>query len=360
MANTSNPQPQFYDALVIADKQGASEVHYAVGSPPIMRLAENFVPVNDFPVLPAEQAEEMVALLLNQNEQEFLRRQREVTGAYTFPNGLRCRYHIFFQKGYPSLSIHLLSKNLPTIESLHLPTPVEMLGKLPHGLVVITGPYGSGRSSTIAALLNSINQNRSVRILTLESPIEFIFDSAKSLVEQREVGRDAESYEAALRQALGEDIDVVMAAEVASANVASLIMELAGSRLVFTMFDDTTSIKAIEHFISLFPAAEEAIIRSTLADVLGGVVAQRILSRAQGGRIIICEVLLGTPSVKTIIRDGKLIQLTNVIQTSRAEGLISLDQALAEAVRGGEIAAEDAEREAVDPHYLQSLFKRGT
>ncbi|KKU49301.1 hypothetical protein A3H10_01795 [Candidatus Uhrbacteria bacterium RIFCSPLOWO2_12_FULL_46_10] len=359
MTNTSNPQPQFHDALVVADKQGASEVHYAVGSSPIMRLADNFVPIDGFPALTPEQAEEITASFLSQSEQEYLRARREITGAYTFPNGLRCRYHVFFQKGYPSFSIHLLPQNLPTIESLRLPKIVETLSKLPHGLVAVTGPYGSGRSSTIAALLNSINQTRAARILTLESPIEFIFDSAKSLVEQREVGRDAESYEAALRQILGEDVDVVMVAEVTSANVASLLMELASSRLVLAMFDDPTSVKVIEHILSLFPAAEEAIIRSTLADVLGGVVVQRILSRAQGGRTMICEILLGTPSIKTIIRDGKLIQLVNIIQTSRAEGLISLDQALAEAVRANEISADDAQREAVDPHYLQSLFKRG-
>ena len=353
------PSSQFHEALAAAEQRGATEVHFAVGNAPIMRLADSFVPVAGFPPLTIEEAKAILSAFLNQPKQEYLQNQREIVGAYAFPDGLRCRYHIFFQKGAPSFSLHILAKDLPTIQSLGLPDTIGRLSELPHGLVVVTGPYGSGRSSTIAALLNSINQTKSVRILTLESPIEYIFENAKSLVEQREIGRDASSYEAALKEILNEDVDVILVSEVASAAVASLVMELASSRLVFIMLDDSTATKAIEHLMSLFPAAEEAIIRSTLSDVLGGVAAQRVLSRPAGSRIMVAEVLLGTSSIKTIIRDGKLIQLTNILQTSRAEGMISLDQALVEAVRAGAITPDEAEHQAVDPHYLSALLKRG-
>lgn len=352
------PVSNFNDVLAVASERGAAEVHFVVGSPPFMRLADELAPINGFPALTSEQAEATISSFLSAEEQARLHAEKEISGARISDNGLRWRYHIFYQKNLPSFSVHLVPKNLPTVESLHLPKNIEMLGQIPRGLVIITGPYGSGRSSTIAALINAINQTRAARILTLESLLEFIFTSAKSIVEQREIGRDAQSYEAALRKISEEDVGVIMVSEVANAEVASLVMGLASSRLVFIILSENTSIKAIEHLMSLYSDSDETLVRSALSDALAGVICQRVLPRSGGGQVMVAEVLLGTPSIKTIIRDGKIVQLNNLLQTSRAEGMISLDQALAEAVRAGEISAEVAEREAVDAHYLQSLFKR--
>jgi twitching motility protein PilT len=346
--------------LLQAAKLGAADVHYVVGSPPVMRVNDEFTPLAEATVTTAAFADELVKALLTPDELTHLANAREVRGAYVFPDGLRCRFHIFYQKGVPSLSFHVLSEHVPTLRSLRLPKVAERLAGLRHGLVVVAGPYGSGRSSTAVAIVEAVNQSRAARILTIEAPVEYVLASAKSVVEQREVGRDVPTYLEALRQAADEDTQVVFVDAVPDAAAATAAVELASSRLVIVVVEAASAVKALDHLTALPATAEgRAAMRQSLADVLEGVLAQRVLPRVSGGRTAVLEVLLGTGPVRAVVRDGKLAQLPTILQTSRAEGMMSLDQALAEAVRAGEVAEAEAVRHALDPDSLTAALRKG-
>lgn len=350
-----------HEVLLTAKKQGATDVHYVVGSPPIMHMNGEFLPVDGALVTTADVASSLVSALLAPEDQPILAERREVVRAYTFPDGLRCRYRVFYQKGVPSLSFHILSEKIPTIDSLLLPDSVKRLSTEVRGLILVTGPHGSGRSSTAAALLQEINRTRATSIMTIESPIEYVIAGEKSIVEQREVGKDVPTYLQALKELVDADVEVVLLGGLDDdPAIIPAFLELAATRLVIVTFEATNSIKAIEHLITLVDQKEGGSVRTALADTLLAVISQRILSRPAGGRTAIVELLLGNDSAKAVVRDGKLVQLTNILQTSRAEGMVSLDQALIDAVRAGDVSQEEAIRQAVQPDYVSSLLARET
>ena len=200
---------QLHDILLNAKKTGAADIHFVVGSPPMMHLNDGFVPVPQAPITTVAIADNLARALLTEAEIASLASQKEIIRAYTFPDNLRCRFRIAFQKAVPSLSFHVLSEQLPTLQSLRLPDSIERFIKLTRGLVLVAGPYGAGRSSTATAIVQEINRTRAVRILTLEYPIEYILASAKSLVEQREIGRDVPTYAEALNEVIDEDVGVL-------------------------------------------------------------------------------------------------------------------------------------------------------
>lgn len=347
-----------HDILLNAKKLGAADVHVVVGSPPMMHLHDEFVPVPSAAVTTVAAADSLAKALLNEVEIAMLAEHKEIVRAFTFPDNLRCRFRIAFQKAVPSLSFHVLSERIPSLDSLRLPEALQRFVALSRGLVIIAGPYGSGRSSTATALIQEVNRTRATRILTIESPIEYILSSEKSLVEQREVGRDVPTYEEALREVADEDVGVLYVDRIEDSAVVPILLELASSRLVIAVIEAPSSIRAIEHLVNVVPARETAAIRSALSDVLAGVISQRVVPRTGGGMVAVAEVLLGTAPVEAIVREGKLMQLTNILQTSKAEGMLSLDQALAEAVRLGEITTDEALRQAVEQEYLKALLER--
>lgn len=347
-----------HDVLLNAKKQGAADVHYVVGSPPVMHLNNEFLPVPNVPVTTVELVTSLAEALLTPEDNTALKEAREILRVFTFPDGLRCRFHLTFQKGSPSLSFHVLSETIPTLASLRLPDEVGHFATLTRGLVLIAGPYGSGRSSTATALLSEINRSRRTNIMTIEAPIEYVLSSERSIVEQRQVGRDVANYIGPLTDLVESDVEVVMVDSLNDPATIPIVLELALTRLVIAIVESIDALHAIENLVASVPSHQVEAVRRTLADALAGVIAQRVVVRANGGLIVIVEVLLGTGPAKAILRDGKLQQLTNIIQTSRAEGMISLDQALAEAVSTGEVNGDEALRHAVDPDYIKTLLER--
>ncbi len=356
MPDTNNSP--LHDILLSAKKQGAIDIHFVVGTPPMMHIKEEFLPMANVDVTTSEFTTALMQSLVAPEDQVTFAQTKELVRTFAFPDGLRVRYQIGFQKGVPSLSFHLLSDTVPVLAGLRLPNEVVRFASLTRGLVLIVGPYASGRSSTAAALLQDINQKRSSSIVTIESPIEYVLAAERSLVEQRQVGRDVPSYTAALQALTKSDAEVIMLDSMQEVSAIPLVFELAMTRVVLAVVEAADSLHAIERIIASVPPREEAATRAAFSDALVGAIAQRAVTSKAGSRIIIAEVVLGNNSVKAVVRDGKLSQLMNIIQTSRQEGMVSLDQALAEALRAGDIEEDEAMRHAVDQNYLKGLLER--
>lgn len=344
--------------LATAAEYRASDLHFTIGNPPIVRVDGRLVPLTDEPVMTPEFIDAMGELFLTTAQQQELEQEREVLATFTSETRMRFRVHAFYQRDSKAVSLRLIANTVPTLESLGLPRAVEGLTKLDRGLVIVCGPFGSGRSATIAALLNTINQTQAKHIHTIEKPVEYVFVNTKSIIEQREIGRDALTFEQAFAASLKEDVDVMMVSELDTpAIIANVLEAVAASRLVFGSMNTPSVVTAIEQIINRFPDDQQATIRAKVAEALEGVIAQRLLPRVGGGRILVAEVMLVTPTIRSIIRDGHLYQLHNTLQTSREEGMMSLDRALANLVRTGEILIDDALAEAADRENLRLMIR---
>ncbi|MFH1366932.1 MAG: PilT/PilU family type 4a pilus ATPase [Patescibacteria group bacterium] len=337
----------------------ASDFHFSVGNPPILRVDGKLIPLTKEPILNTDFLNDFVASILDKEQQKVLAEEKEIVFAYTMGNKARFKISIFFQKGNLSVSLRLISSQIKSIKELGLPGVVEKFAELEKGLVVITGPFGSGRTGTLAALINTINKVRSEHIVTIEKPIEFVFTNNKSIIEQREVGRDTRSFTQALRTASHEDVDVIYVSEMDSPEVAESVLNAAeSSRLVITSMNTDSVLRTLEKIISFFPEDRQEQIRAQLASVVEGVISQRLLPRVGGGRIAVAEVMIPNDPVRSVIREGAIYQINNILQTSREEGMISLDRSLVELVRTGEILIDDALANAVDKQNLKLMLRR--
>lgn len=337
----------------------ASDLHLSVGNVPTVRIDGELTPLREEQVITPEFLEKLTLFLLDEKQRAELEKEREIIFSYNFQNRIRFKVNLFYQEGYLSASLRLINSDIKTLAELGLPRAVEQVTKLNKGLVIVCGPFGSGRTSTLAAILNEINNTRDEHILTIEKPIEYVFMDNRCIVEQREVGRDTHSFEKALQSAFQEDVDVIVVSDLKHKNVVKSVFDLAeGGRLVFAGMDTDSSIKTIEKLINSFDAPEQHQARVQLSEVLAGIIVQRLMPRVGGGRILVAEVLIPTPPVRSVIREGNLLQLNNVLQTSREDGMISLDRSLAELVRTGEILADSAMQYAVDKNNFQMFVQR--
>ncbi|MBU1951358.1 PilT/PilU family type 4a pilus ATPase [Patescibacteria group bacterium] len=355
----TNEQIEINRILTSVAEYNASDLHLSVGNVPTVRIDGELTPLREEKVITPDFLEKLKLFLLDEKQREILETEREIIFSYNFQNRIRFKINLFYQEGYLSASLRLIASDTKTLVELGLPKAVEQVTKLNKGLVIVCGPFGSGRSSTLAAILNEINDNRNEHILTIEKPIEYVFMDNKSIVEQREVGRDTRSFERALKSAFQEDIDVILVGDLKNKEVIKSVLDLSeGGRLVFGGMDTDSSIKTIEKLINSFDAQEQQQTRVQLSEVLAGIIVQRLLPRVGGGRILVAEILIPTPPVRAVIREGNLLQLNNVLQTSREEGMISLDRSLAELVKTGEILLDSALQYAVDKNNLQMLAQR--
>lgn len=337
----------------------ASDFHFSVGNPPILRVDGKLIPLTNEPILTQDFLKDFVASILDKDQQLILDQEKEIVFAYTMSNKARFKISIFYQKGNLAVSLRLITAQIKSLRDLGLPTLMERFAQLEKGLVIVTGPFGSGRSATLAALLNTINRTRSEHIVTIEKPIEFIFINNKSIIEQREVGKDTRSFTQALRTASHEDVDVIYVSEMETAEVAEGILNAAeSSRLVFTAMNTDSVLRTIEKMISFFPEERQEQARVQIASVIEGVVSQRLLPRVGGGRIAVAEVMVPNDAVRAVIREGAIYQINNILQTSREEGMISLDRSLGELVRTGEILIDDALANAMDKQNLKLMLRR--
>lgn len=342
--------------LVIQNK--ASDLHLLVGIAPSIRIDGYLNILSRFPVVEGTDMEEMIFSLLKPDQKELLIANKELDfsfgiGGGAYGNDGRFRANIYYQRGYLSGAFRYLEPKIKTIDELKLPKVVNQLSELKQGFVLVAGPTGQGKSTTLAAIINQINMNKSAHILTIEDPIEYVYPEGRSIVSQREMGQDSHSWSYALRSALREDPDVVLVGEMRDPEtIASAITIAETGHLVFSTLHTNSASQTIDRIIDSFPSAQQPQIRIQLASTLKGIISQRLLPQINGGRVPAVEVLLGNNAVASNIRDGKTHLIDSIIETSQKSGMISLDQSLSKLVLEGNVSLETAKNYAARPEDL--------
>jgi len=343
------------DFLEIVVKKEASDLHLVVGSPAMIRIDGSLVPVSSATLSP-EDTENLVFELLSPEQKEMLLVNKELDFSFALGDVARFRVNAYFQKGYLSAALRLIPSYIKTIEELNLPKILHNFARMRQGFVLITGPTGHGKSTTIASVMNEINQTRPMHLVTIEDPIEYVYPKGKSLVSQREMHLDTHSWEIALRSALREDPDVVLVGEMRDfETIASAITVAETGHLVFATLHTNSASQSIDRIIDVFPENQQTQVRLQLAASLAGVISMRLIPAIGGGRLPAVEVMMATGAIATAIREGKTHQLENIIQTSGEEGMILLDASLAYLVRSGRVSLDVAKSYSIRPEELDRL-----
>ena len=334
----------------------ATDLHLAAGTPPRVRIDGKLYAVPDAEALSVDDLVRVLEGVIHGADRERFERERQLDFAFTWGGTARFRANAFFQMDRPALALRLIPTEIPTPDQLGLPDSTAALVDRPHGLVLMTGPTGSGKSTTLAAMIGHINQHRPVHILTIEDPIEYIHPSRTALVNQREVGEDCTSFAEALRAALREDPDVVLVGEMRDLETIALTLTLAETgHLVFGTVHTNDAAQTVDRIIDVFPADQQDQIRTQFSMSLAAVISQRLVPRIGGGRVAAYEVLMGTPAVTNLIRENKIRQIRNVIATGQRDGMMVLEQHLAQLVAAGVITYEDAVASSVHPEDIAGL-----
>ncbi len=337
-----------------------SDIHLAAMATPKIRVYGGLIPVEGYPVLMPRDLEDIVYPILSAEQREKLEKELELDFSYSIPDVSRFRGNIMWQRGSLGVNFRVVEVNIPHIDSLGLPPVVRELSRLPRGLVLVTGPTGSGKSTTLASIIQLINEERALNIVTVEHPIEYLYEHKKSIIKQREVGSDTHSFANALKHVLRHDPDVILVGEMRDLESISIAVTAAETgHLVFSTLHTQTASLAVRRIVDVFPDHQRSQVRQQLADSLQGVIAQQLLPKADGtGRVAAIEVLLSTPAVKNIIREGKEPQLYTAIQTGRNIGMQTMDQALSELCQSGLITHDAALERCVDRVELERTLRR--
>lgn len=349
------------EILEYAIKHDCSDIHLIAGKAPTVRKVGELMTL-DLPVLKSDQVINFIKLLLSEQQYNRYDNDHDVDSAYTDDEGNRYRLNAYRQRDLPALALRLLKNETPTIEKYNLPDLFKNLAVLPRGLILVTGPTGSGKSTTLAALIDHINQNKAKHILTLEDPIEYIHQSKKSMVNQREVGRDTNSFQDALRSAMREDPDVILVGEMRDHETISLALTAAETgHLVFSTLHTTGAANTIDRIIDVFPPHQQAQIRTQLSGVLKAVISQALIPQVdKQHRIASFEIMVMTDGIANMIRDNKVYQIESVIQTNAKLGMQTLDAALAKLVKEQRISMEKALEFCRNPDNLRKLMNIST
>ena len=340
-------------------EKNASDMHLTVGLPPVYRIDGMLVNDGDVP-LEEEDIVAAVRMLANEAQLEELKTAGECDFAVTFDGSIRMRCNAFMQQGHTALALRLLPLKVPTVEELHLDPVIVEQAEKPRGLVLLTGPTGSGKSSTLAAMLDHINHTARRHIITLENPIEFVHIHDKCIINQREVGDDTGSFAAGLRAALRQDPDVILVGEMRDLETISTAITAAETgHLVFGTLHTKGAANTIDRIIDVFPPEQQEQIRIQLADVLECVVAKALLPKIGGGRVAAYEILVAVPAVRSLIRQNKSFQIPSTMQTGKRQGMQLMDDALADLVRKGLVTLDDALAVANEPANLRNQLGRG-
>jgi twitching motility protein PilT len=341
--------------------RNASDIHFQVGSHPIFRIDGNLIPFTAAKPVTSDFMSGCTDMFLNEKQKKNLLENRQLDCSVTLPNFThRFRINFFFQRNRLSGTFRVNPITPPTIEGLGLPPLMETLASLPHGLVLITGATGCGKTTTLAALINHMNNHRNAHIISISDPIEYIHKNKKSLISQREVGNDALSFASALRVALREDPNVIIIEEIRDFESISMALTAAETgHLVFATLHTNDAVQAIDRVIDVFPPHQQHQARVQMAMTLRAVVSQVLLKKKGGpGRVAVFETMPVTIAIRNLIRDNQTMQIYNVMSMSRAQGMILRNDALKEAVRKGLIAEEDAEAQFVDTTIFQKDQKK--
>ncbi len=351
----------FADVLLQVLDRRASDLHITAGAKPMVRIRGRLQALEDFPVLTPTDTREVVYSILSNDQRQKLETDWQVDLAYTIPNRARFRVNAYFQRSAIGAAFRLIPQEILSVEQLGLPPIVHEMCKKPRGFVLVTGPTGSGKSTSLAAMIDEINSEREEHILTIEDPIEFLHAHKKCVVNQRELGSDAQSFGAALRAALRQDPDVILVGEMRDLETISTALTAAETgHLVFATLHTQDTPQTIDRIIDVFPPHQQHQVRVQLSVALQGIVTQTLLPTADGsGRVVAVEVLMPTPAIRNLIREGKTHQIYSVLQTSASAGMQTMDSSLAELVRAGKITRQLAEQRSTTPDELRRLIGAG-
>ncbi len=333
---------------------GGSDLLLTPFSPPLMRVDGQLIPIPGEPELDQDHVEHLILGVLTDDLKTELRRDREVDFSFTYNKVARFRANAFFQMGALALSLRMIPLKLPTFEELGLPPAVEYFANLPQGLVLVTGPTGSGKSTSLAAIIDYINMNRHCHIITIEDPVEYVHMHKSSAVSQREVGNDTHSFARALRSALREDPDVILVGEMRDPETVQFALSIAETgHLVFATLHTNDAPQSLDRISDMFPAERQNTIRVQLAACLEGVISQRLIPRIGGGMVAAFELLIANNAVRALVREGKTHQIRNVLSAGRAEGMCTLETWLNHLVANGVISYEDALSRSSHPKEIK-------
>jgi twitching motility protein PilT len=339
---------------------GASDLHVTVGSHPVIRLNGSLERLDDFPRLSADDTQRLLYRILSTEQQKHLEINRQIDVSYSIPGLARFRVNVYFQRESLGAAFRMIPAELKTLEDLGLPTQLHELSKKPRGLVLVTGPTGSGKSTTLAAVVDEINRTRDDHIMTIEDPIEFLHRHKRCIVNQREIGPDATSFAEALRGALRQDPDVILLGEMRDLETISTAITAAETgHLVFATLHTQDAPSTIDRLIDVFPAAQQEQIRVQLAATIQGIVTQTLLPTVDGkGRVAALEILLPDDAVRNLIRQAKVEQIYSVMQTNTGRGMQTLEQALVDLIARGIVTQEVAMARSSRPDQLLGLLER--
>ncbi|MBU2025489.1 MAG: PilT/PilU family type 4a pilus ATPase [Patescibacteria group bacterium] len=339
-------------------QQGASDLHINSGHSPVLRIDGRLAPLASEQPLNQEQAAALISSVMNENQLKKLESDRNVDFSFMIEEKARFRANVFYQQNKITGAYRLINSKIPTIEELNLPPVIHEFAKLSQGLVLFVGPTGHGKSTSMASLIDEINHNRTEHILTIEDPIEYVYEEDQCLINQREVNQDVLSFHDGLRASFREDVDVILLGEMRDLETISAAITAAETgHLIFSTLHTNDSWQTIDRIIDVFPSNQQNQIRSQLASVLAGIVSQRLLPRIGGGRIPATEVLIRNDAVENLIREGQIQQIINVLETGTDVGMQSINRSLANLVKEEKITLEDAEKYATDRDMFHMLIK---
>jgi twitching motility protein PilT len=341
--------------------RGASDLHVSVGSPPALRVRGHIYRLDGFEPLSADDTRTLLYQILSSEQQKHFELNRQLDFAYSIPGLARFRVNIYFQRGSIVAAFRLIPQEVKTLEELGLPAVLRELAQKPRGIVLVTGPTGSGKSTTLAAMIDEVNRTRAEHILTIEDPIEFVHRHKRCIVNQREIGPDAKSFGEALKGALRQDPDVILVGEMRDLETISTALTAAETgHLVFATLHTQSAPSTIDRIIDVFPPEQQEQVRIMIAGSLQGVVTQTLLPTADGnGRIAALEILLPDDAVRNLIRQAKIEQVYSVMQTNTSRGMQTMEQALADLAMRRVVKLEDALSRSSRPDQLNGILERG-
>ncbi|HZC29092.1 MAG TPA: type IV pilus twitching motility protein PilT [Gaiellaceae bacterium] len=340
--------------------RGASDLHVTTNTPPVVRVRGKIERLDDYPLLTSEDTQQLLYRILSSERQKQLEIKRQLDFSHSIPGLARFRVNVYFQRESLAAAFRLIPDELKTLEELGIPSSLHQFAEKPRGIVLVTGPTGSGKSTTLAALIDEINRNRREHILTVEDPIEFLHRHKRCIVNQREIGPDATSFAEALKAALREDPDVILVGEMRDLETISTALTAAETgHLVFGTLHTQSAPSTIDRIIDVFPPAQQEQVRIMIAMSLQGVVTQTLLPTADGmGRVPALEILLPDDAVRNLIRQGKVEQIYSVMQTSASKGMQTMEQSLAHLIQHRIVTIEEGFARSSRPEQLIGILER--
>jgi len=348
------------DYLLDAIKMGASDLHITVGVPPMVRLSGKVQPL-DYPRFTPNSTRELIYDILSNDQRQRLETELELDFAYTLPRIARFRVNVYFQRASMGAAFRTIPHEIRSFSDLGLPKAIEDMCDKPRGLVLVTGPTGSGKSTTLASMIDKINTERHEHIMSVEDPIEFLHNHKQCIVNQREVNQDTHSFAQALKHVLRQDPDVILVGEMRDLETIHLAISAAETgHLVFGTLHTQDAPQTVDRIIDVFPSHQQSQIRTQLANALQGIITQTLIPKRDGkGRVPACEILVPTPGVRNLIREGKNHQIYSAMQTGGKFGMQTMDAALVELIRRGQISREEGERRSSNPEEMRRLAGGG-